>query len=499
MVQSPSNYNMQTAKINWDTLPQGIVRSELRAALNAGNIELLGITLGEFRSLINGESVNGVQLKAADLRAVGKAGFFAAGLSVEAQTKSAQNTDYPATVLEAAPATVDVPAMVAATATAPAAAAPTTADASALDALRQILQPAAPALDINAVRQQAFDVTRETFPKLFADEIKNAPEAFDAAIAGVVKKFAGTELQATVSALFQTELGQSIVSDVKAGAKVVLPPIRPVSTYFRENKTSKAIEARVLSCFHVIISGPSGSGKTYPLEQVLNKLGRRWLKVSCADGLSMSELLAEKTIEVEDGAPVMRTVLKALPICIREGIVLILDEADQLAGELMSMFNSSMDAHPAEVTIPQTGERIKAHRDFLVALTMNGLTDETGLYSGHSISGALKTRCRFVYADYLTKREEVSILKADGLGDTAAGEVVDAFVRLRKAHTAGTLTMPPSTRTMLSVSKAIQGKNAYGDAVEALPMESLQDAITMTVLDALPPSERKDVETVLGF
>ena len=467
-------YNMQQATINWDTLPQSVVRSELRAALNAGNIELLGVTESDFRSLINGEAVNGVQLKAADLRAVGKAGFY-----------DARAGGFPPAAAPAA---------------APAApAAPAATDASALDALRQILQPAAPALDVNAVRQQAFEVSRETFPTLFAEEIKNAPEAFDAAIAGVVKKFAGTELQATVSALFQTELGQSIVSDVKAGAKVVLPPIRPVSTYFRENKTSKAIEARILSCFHVIISGPSGSGKTYPLEQVLNKLGRRWLKVSCADGLSMSELLAEKTIEVEDGAPVMRTVLKALPVCIREGIVLILDEADQLAGEILSMFNASMDAHPAEVTIPQTGERIKAHRNFLVALTMNGLTDETGLYSGHSISGALKTRCRFVYADYLTKREEVSILKADGLGDTAAGEVVDAFARLRKAHTAGTLTMPPSTRTMLSVSKALQGKNAYGESVEALPMESLQDAIKLTVLDALPPSERKDVETVLGF
>jgi len=490
---SSSNYNMQTATINWDTLPQSVVRSELRAALNAGDIKLAGITESEFRSLINGEAVNGVQLKAADLRAVGKAGFFSGDGSMVAALAAAAPA--PAPAAPAAPAAVvAAPAPVAAPVAAPAA-----TDASALDALRQILQPAAPALDVNAVRQQAFEVSRETFPTLFAEEIKNTPEAFDAAIAGVVKKFAGTELQATVSALFQTELGQSIVSDVKAGAKVVLPPIRPVSSYFRENKTSRAIEARILSCFHVIISGPSGSGKTYPLEQVLNKLGRRWLKVSCADGLSMSELLAEKTIEVEDGAPVMKTVLKALPVCIREGIVLILDEADQLAGEILSMFNASMDAHPAEVTIPQTGERIKAHRDFLVALTMNGLTDETGLYSGHSISGALKTRCRFVYADYLTKREEVSILKADGLGDTAAGEVVDAFVRLRKAHTAGTLTMPPSTRTMLSVSKAIQGKNAYGDAVEALPMESMQDAIKMTVLDALPPSERKDVETVLGF
>jgi len=122
------DYNMQQATINWETLPQSLVRSELRAALNAGNIELLGITESEFRSLINGEAVNGVQLKAADLRAVGKAGFC-----------DIRAGGFPAAAPAAAPAATDAPA------------APAATDAGALEALRQILQPATPALDVNAV------------------------------------------------------------------------------------------------------------------------------------------------------------------------------------------------------------------------------------------------------------------------------------------------------------------------------------------------------------
>lgn len=215
-----------------------------------------------------------------------------------------------------------------------------------------------------------------------------------------------------------------------------MPPILGVAPYFRENRTTKQIETGVLSKNHMIVSGPSGSGKTFPVEQVLNKLGRRWVKISCSDGISMSELVAEKTIEIESGAPVMKTILKFLPIAAREGLAVILDEADQLQSELLSAVNSYTDAHPAQVTIPQTGERITAHSDFLVIFTMNGLTDETGLYSGHQISGALKTRCRFVYADYLNKREESNILKADGLTDQQASDLVDKFSILRKAHTA---------------------------------------------------------------
>ena len=455
--------------ISWEHLTQSDVRRELRAATDAGTIDLLGISPGDFRTLVNGTPIDGIRLRAEDLRKIG----------------SDMKYTHPLAKPEPAPQVVTEP---------------DTGDLSnALDVLQKALAPKQPQLDTVAVRNLSEQTAREIFPQLFEDAAKELPASMQNAISEVVKQFSGTDLQAQASALFQTELGQQIVRDVQSGTKTILPPIRPVAGAYRENRTTKAIQQQILSCFHIIISGPSGSGKTFPLEQVLNKLGRRWMKISCADGLSMSELLAEKTIEVEDGSPVMKVVLKALPICIREGIVLILDEADQLAGEILAMFNAATDCHPARITVPQTGEVIEAHRDFLVALTMNGLTDETGLYSGHQISGALKTRCRFVYADYLTKREEVAILEADGLSTDNAGAIVDKFRILRKAHTAGTLTMPPSTRTMLSISKSMQGKNAFGDNVQELEMQTLEEAMQSTVLDALPPSERSEVVKLLSL
>jgi hypothetical protein len=51
---------------------------------------------------------------------------------------------------------------------------------------------------------------------------------------------------------------------------------------------------------------------------------------------------------------------------------------------------------------------------------------------------------------------------------------------------------------MLSISKAMQGKNAFGEDVAALQMETLDNALKTTVLDALPPSERAEVEKLLN-
>ena len=471
--------------LDWDSLTQGEARTALRNMLELGQLKTF-YHLSDMRKLINGEKIKGFKrLTADDLRAIGKLGEFQADNFKESEVVTQELA-----AMRAIPNTVKTPAP---------APAPAGADQQAFEAFKQIFQPQTPQLDVGRVRQEAFEVQKDSFGKLFEDQLTKSPDAIEKAISNTVGKFANDELKATVSALMQTELGDSIRGAVASGDKSVLPPILKVAPYFRENRTTKQIETGILSKNHLIVSGPSGSGKTFPVEQTLNKLGRRWVKISCSDGISMSELVAEKTIEIESGAPVMKTILKFLPIAAREGLAVILDEADQLQSELLSAVNSYTDAHPAKVTIPQTGERITAHSDFLVIFTMNGLTDETGLYSGHQISGALKTRCRFVYADYLNKREELNILKADGLTDQQASDLVDKFSILRKAHTAGTLTMPPSTRTMLNISKALQAKDSYGQEIEALDPMSIDEALKVTVINALTPSEAKEVKSLLSI
>ena len=57
--------------ISWEHLTQSDVRRELRAATDAGTIDLLGISPGDFRTLVNGTPVDGIRLRAEDLRKIG--------------------------------------------------------------------------------------------------------------------------------------------------------------------------------------------------------------------------------------------------------------------------------------------------------------------------------------------------------------------------------------------------------------------------------------------
>ena len=488
--------NGPATTLDWFNMPQTELRSRIRHMLNEGDIKLWNIDERAFRQLVNGTPYDGVSLTTDTLRRIGASGEFNLSEYQSSKVAPVQREAAPATQPEPSVAQreplPDFP--------------PDFASAEDAEINRQLTElqerikarSSRPAVDDNHITNIAGDTMRDMFDELFNQAVKNKPVEFTDAVGQAVAKFQSADMQAAVSGFVQSEFGQSLVSQVKAGDKTLLPPIKPVSSSFCVNKTTKKIEQMILSRFHIIISGQSGCGKTYPVEQVLNKLGRRWLKISCADGISMSELLAEKTIEVEQGSPVMKVVLKAIPVCVREGIVLIMDEGDQLAGEILSLLNPVTDSFPATLTVPQTGERIVAHKDFQMIMTCNGITDETGLYSGHQISGALKTRVRFIHAPYLTKTEEVKILVADGLSQTQASDLVDVFKKLRQALEKGVLTMPPSTRTMLSISKAMQGKDAYGDRVQSLTLFTMQEALEFTVLDALPKTERKAVEAILN-
>lgn len=499
--------------INWFTLNQTEARSAMRDAVNEGTFTFRNIELPDLRKLINGEEVDGIKWSIADLRTFGNAGSYTHPVTRD-ELEARQQAPFLSNGAATTPRASDYNSVSDTTAERVSSTSsvmnerlePTPQPAPAVPDIGKALQDLQsaviasqrPSVDRNEVMQIAMETMASHFQSQFEKAVKSNQQAFDAAIVSAVNKFSTDEMKATVSALMQAEFGGTTHAEIKSGDKTLLPPIRPLCKSFRENPTTKKIEQVILSRFHLIVSGPSGSGKTYPVEQVLNKLGRRYIKISCADGLSMTELLAEKTIEVENGAPVMKVLHKALPICVKEGIALIMDEGDQLAGEILAMLNPVTDSFPATLTIPQTGEVIQAHKDFIMILTCNGLTDESGLYSGHQISGALKTRVRFVYADYLSTRDEVSILTADGLTQSDARNIVDRFKGLRVAHEKGILTMPPSTRTMLSISKAMQGKDAYGDVVAALPQMSLDEALEMTVLDALPQSERKAVTKLLA-
>lgn len=210
---------------------------------------------------------------------------------------------------------------------------------------------------------------------------------------------------------------------------------------------------------HVTVSGPSGSGKTYAVEQTCAQIGRPLVTVSCADGLTYGALVARTTLRATSTGTETETRYGALPLAMRAGAVLLIDEADQLQPELLAVLHSAMEPDPARraLYIPETGETIHAEQGFSVALTCNGLRDATGAYHGHRLSGAVLTRTWHAAADYMTEQEEADLLERAG-APLALAQIVAAAMKLaRMEHLRGALATPPSTRTAAQIVHAMRG------------------------------------------
>ena len=361
------------------------------------------------------------------------------------------------------------------------------------DMMRQMQEIASQ--DDEEVETIANRILDERFKPLLSDALTNGcfpSERIQQMIDASPPKTDDEKMRVMIDESFREGVGKVVAKDVADGNAVVLPPLQPVDSMFVENAMSKSIEYHYHMGQHIYVDGPSGAGKTYPIEQVLRKLGKRYVKLNFADGIRLSDLTAKQEIVVQDGTTQTTYVDGILPFCMRHGLALIGDEIDQTPPETGSIFNPTTDKYPGELVLPGSGERVVAQPGFWVAFTGNCLTDETGLYSGYKSSNALTNRCASIKASYLTVEEEQEILEKDGLDPAESRMVVAVMNVLRSMYLdAGSVSQAPSTRQAVRISRYIQGKDVHGNKNPNLGSMSRNDAWHYTYFNFLPKSEYK--------
>lgn len=347
--------------------------------------------------------------------------------------------------------------------------------------------------DDEEVESIANRIIDERFKPMLVDALSNGcfpTERIQEMIDATPPKTDDAKMRVLIDESFREGVGKVVAKDVAAGNAVVLPPIQPVCPMFVENGMSKSIEYHYHMGQHIYVDGPSGSGKTYPIENILRKLGKRYVKLNFADGIRLSDLTAKQEIIVQNGTTQTKYVDGILPFCMRHGLALIGDEIDQTPPETGSIFNSTTDKYPGELVLPGSGERVVAQPGFWVAFTGNCLTDETGLYSGYKSSNALTNRCASLKATYLTPQEEQAILEKDGLDASEARMVVSVMNVLRAMYLdAGSVSQAPSTRQAVRISRYIQGKDVHGKSNPNLSSMGRNEAWHYTYFNFLPKSE----------
>lgn len=300
------------------------------------------------------------------------------------------------------------------------------------------------------------------------------------------------KIRQIADALFQSTYAANVAKAAKKGDQQPLPAIEKVDKFFVENKQTVPIQRCIDGGFHGMASGPSGAGKTYPIEQMLRKNARRYLKVSVADGLTLSDFLCRQNVRVneEKGGTETHWTYGFLPFAMLNGLALVLDEIDQCQPEIVSVLNAVLET--GVLYIPQTGERIVAAKGFQVFMTCNTLRDSTGNYQGFRLNAALLNRVVFIKADYLEAPEEIAILERVGLAKNDARVIVGLFNALRAAYQAGKLTQAPSTRIAVRIARCLLGQNDEG-AKCMTPMK-LEEAFAFCLLDGLPENEVKEAK-----
>jgi len=199
------------------------------------------------------------------------------------------------------------------------------------------------------------------------------------------------------------------------------------------------------------ISGPTGCGKTELSIQIHKQLKRPFIRINMKGDATVANFIGAMRADPKKG-----TYFKpgALPIAMKAGYTLIVDEVDYTPPQIAATLNPVLEGS-RNLFLEDTGETIHAAEGFCVIATGNtaGKSDPTGVYTGTEVlNSAFLDRFGIKLSmDYLEpevetamlmrrfpneKRDEVKILCL------AAKEIRESFKQ-------GALTLTLSTRKLI--------------------------------------------------
>lgn len=231
---------------------------------------------------------------------------------------------------------------------------------------------------------------------------------------------------------------------------------------FDEERTEGLILA-LRTSKNVYISGPSGCGKTELVRQLHARFRRPLLHANMNGDMTAAKFVGAMRV----GPQGTYFHYGMLPMAMRAGAVLLMDEADYTPSHIATVMNPVLDGS-RQIFIEETGEIIHAAPGFLVVATGNtsGKGDSDGNYPGTEIMNtAFLDRFGIkLNADYMDSKKEVALIEkvaGTAIEKKEVEKLVAAANIIRETFKKGELALTISTRKLMDyVDFRKQGINA---------------------------------------
>lgn len=189
-------------------------------------------------------------------------------------------------------------------------------------------------------------------------------------------------------------------------------PIVDPDYVFPEEVLRRALMATTLRRRNNLwLHGYSGTGKTEFALQLCARLNRGCLRLNGDANISRRQLIGDKVVHNGE----MSFEYGIVPICMMQGLTLIIDEIDNLSPAVLAILRPVLENHPSLVILENGSEVIHAHPDFRVIATANtaGGGDESGLFlTSRALSVADRQRFSiWSEVKYLPPKIETKMIK----------------------------------------------------------------------------------------
>lgn len=245
----------------------------------------------------------------------------------------------------------------------------------------------------------------------------------------------------------------------------------------------------------VSLTGDTGTGKTSLIEQACARLDWPLEPFSSHDRATMFELVGGQRLlngsTVWEDGPLLSAM--------RHGAVLLIDEVNVMPPEVLTGLNRVMERYT--YLIPETGEIVKAHPDFRIAITGNALNGENkGSYKGvANMNIAFMNRFTLgIEVDWMDKDEEMAMLTSRYpiLHEKTAEVIVNMAQMTRLSFRGGELRAPISPRGTIAVADKLAAFSVgIDDEDKLLSMQLGQAGIVfeMVFMWSYSHAERQDI------